>query len=78
MVVTARRSLLALGALLALGPVARAADPKPVPPAPDADFLEYLGSSDATEPELQEYLAKTDGGAGQDAKPAPKRGSAKT
>ncbi|HUO96242.1 MAG TPA: hypothetical protein VMT92_08415 [Steroidobacteraceae bacterium] len=74
--IVSRRSLLALTAGSALAVVARAADPKPA--GPDTDFLEYLGSSDDVEPELQQYLAKPDEKDQEDAKPAPKRGSGKT
>ena len=75
--VVRRRTLLAgLGSLLGLACLAHAADPKPA--APDSDFLEFLGSSDDADPELQQYLTKRDLAETQDAKPAPKRGSEKT
>ena len=73
-----RRSLVVLAAGSALGVLvaAHATDPKPA--SPDSEFLEYLGSGDDAEPELQQYLANQDGADKQDAKPAPKRGSGKT
>ena len=47
--------------------------------SPDSELLEYLGSGDDVDPELQEYLAKPDGpAAAAQAKPPPKRGSDKT
>jgi hypothetical protein len=56
-------AVLALG--LALG--ARAADPSPPQPSPDAEFLEFLGSvdpaSDGAQPDdgsWVEYLSRTD------------------
>ena len=45
--------------------VAHAADPKPAPPPPDEDFLEFLGGDDV-DPELAQYLAKSN-----EAPPAP-------
>ena len=75
--VVRRRALVAgLCTLAGLPWLARAADPKP--PPPDGDLLEYLGSGDDAESELQQYLAQPDLAENQDAKPAPKRGSAKT
>ena len=74
--IVSRRSLLALTAGSALAAVARAADPKPA--GPDTEFLEYLGSSDDVEPDLQQYLAKPDETDKEDSKPAPKRGSGRT
>ena len=68
--------VLAAGSALGVMLAAHAADPKPA--SPDSDFLEYLGSGDDAEPELQQYLAKQDGADNQDPKPAPKRGSGKT
>ncbi len=53
-----------------------AAEPKPV--NPDSELLEFLGSSDDVDSELQQYLAKQDASETQDAKPTPKRGSEKT
>lgn len=72
----ARHSALLAGvcSLLALIATGRAGDQKPV--SPDSDFLEFLGSGDDVDPELQQYLAKPDGAAAAaDTKPAPKRGS---
>ncbi len=72
-----RRSVLVgLGPLLGLACVAHAADPKPA--SPDAEFLEYLGSSDDIDAELQRDLANADEAANQNAKPTPQRGSGKT
>ncbi len=72
-----RRAVLAgLGPLLGLACAVHAADPRPV--SPDTEFLEYLGSSDDIDAELQRDLAKTEEAASQDRKPAPNRGSAKT
>lgn len=68
--------LAGLGLLLGLAGAVPATEPKPV--GPDSEFLEYLGSSDDIDAELQQYLAKPDETENQDAKPAPKRGSAKT
>jgi hypothetical protein len=73
-----RRVLLlaSLGPLLGLACAAHAAEPKPV--SPDSELLEFLGSSDDVDSELQQYLAKPDGNETQDAKPTPKRGSGQT
>lgn len=72
-----RRALLAgLGPLLGLACVAHAAEPKPV--SPDSELLEFLGSSDDIDSELQQYLAKPDASESQDAQPTPKRGSGRT
>ena len=72
---TVRHSALLAGvcSLLAVTATGRAAESKPA--SPDSEFLEYLGSGDDVDPELQEYLAKPDGAAAADVKPAPKRGS---
>ncbi len=50
------------------------------PPAttPDSEFLEFLGSGDDGDPELQQYLVKKDDPRPDDAKPTPKRGDGKT
>ena len=72
-----RRAVLAgLGPLLGLACAVQAADPRPA--SPDSEFLEYLGSSDDIDAELQRDIAKSDKAASQDAKPAPNRGSGKT
>ena len=72
-----RRAVLAgLWPLLGFAWVAHAAEPKPA--SPDSEFLEYLGSSDDVDSELQQYLARPDASEKQDAKPAPKRGSGQT
>jgi hypothetical protein len=71
-----RAVLVGLGPLFGLAYAAHAADPKPV--SPDSEFLEYLGSSDDIDAELQRDLAKTDEAARQEAKPAPNRGSGET
>jgi hypothetical protein len=72
-----RRALwLGIGPLLGLACAAHAVDQKPA--SPDSEFLEYLGSSDDVDSELQQYLAKPDSSAAQDEKPAPKRGSGRT
>jgi hypothetical protein len=68
--------LAGLGPLLGLACAVHAAEPKPV--SPDTEFLEYLGSSDDIDAELQRDLAKTDEAASQTAKPAPNRGSGTT
>jgi len=74
---TRRRAVLAgLGPLLGLACVVHAAEPKPV--SPDSEFLEYLGSSDDIDAELERDLAKADDVAARNTKPAPKRGSEKT
>ena len=71
-----RAVLIGIGPLIGIACSAHAADPKPA--SPDSEFLEYLGSSDDADIELQQYLAKPDPGENQDAKPAPKRGSGRT
>jgi hypothetical protein len=71
-----RAVLVGLGPLLGLACAVHAADPKPA--SPDSDFLEYLGSSDDIDAELQRDLAKTDEAASREAKPAPKRGGENT
>jgi hypothetical protein len=71
-----RAMLVGLGPLLGLACVVHAADPKPA--SPDSDFLEYLGSSDDIDAELQRDLVRTDEAASRDTKPAPKRGGENT
>jgi hypothetical protein len=71
-----RAPLAGLVSLLGLACAVHAAEPTPV--SPDSELLEFLGSSDDVDSELQQYLAKPDAGESQDAKPAPKRGSGKT
>jgi hypothetical protein len=66
----------AIGALLIGASGAHAAEPKG--PGPDSELLEFLGSSDDVDSELQQYLAKPDANEAQDAKPTPKRGSGNT
>ncbi len=70
-----RIMLIGLGSLL-LPIGAHAADPKPT--RPDSDLLEFLGSGDDIDPDLQDYLVKRDDGKPDDAKPAPQRGTGKT
>ena len=64
-----RNVMIAIGLLL-LPVVAGAVDPKP--PAPDTDFLEFLGSGD-DDPDLQQYAARQDETRPDTEKPAPKR-----
>ena len=45
---------------------------------PDTELLEFLGSGDDADPELQKYLVKEDDERPQNAKPAPKGGDGKT
>ena len=45
---------------------------------PDAELLEFLGSGDDGDPELQKYLVKENDERPQNAKPAPKGGDGKT
>ena len=72
-----RRTLcIGLGSLLGLACAVHAADPRP--PSPDGDFLEFLGSGDDVDPELQQYLARPDGAETGDAKPVATHGSGKT
>jgi hypothetical protein len=53
-----RRALLAAAtALLVLPPLARSGEP--APPVDD-DFLEFLGSADSDDPELNDYMQSTD------------------
>jgi hypothetical protein len=74
--VLGRRTLLiACGSLLLPG-AGRAADPKP--PAPDSELLEFLGSSDDVDPDLQEYLERRTESPARDPATAPKRGSGHT
>jgi hypothetical protein len=72
-----RRTLLVgLGSMLGLAWAAHAAEPQSS--SPDAEFLEYLGSGDDAEPELQQYLTKPEVADARDVKSAPKRGSERT
>ncbi|HUO80932.1 MAG TPA: hypothetical protein VMU00_12395 [Steroidobacteraceae bacterium] len=71
-----RALLLGLGPLLGLACSAQTTDPKPV--SPDAELLEFLGSGDDVDAELQKYLAKQPPSETQDPKPTPKRGSGQT
>jgi hypothetical protein len=68
--------VIALAALM-LPHAARAADPPPAT-TPDSELLEFLGSGDDGDPELQKYLAKRDEPHADEAKPAPKRTDGKT
>ena len=69
--------VLGVGALL-LPAVGHAVEPATPTPTPDSEFLEYLGSGDDGDPELQHYLVKRDDPRPDDAKPTPKRGDGKT
>ncbi len=74
---TVRLGVLVLGiaSLIVSHPV-RAADPPAT--TPDAELLEFLGSGDDGDPELQKYLVKQDDARAGDAKATPKRGDGKT
>lgn len=71
----------ALVGVLSLGAMpGRAAEPKPADShaaVPDADFLEFLGSNDDVDPDLQKYLASPQAAPNDDT-PAPRRGSGRT
>jgi hypothetical protein len=69
------RNVLVAVALLLTALVAGAVDPKP--PAPDTDFLEFLGSGD-DDPDLQQYAERQDETRPDTEKPAPKRGDGTT
>lgn len=56
----------------------RAAEPAAAAAPPDAELLEFLGSDDDGDPELQKYLVKEDAARPEIAKPAPKGGDGKT
>jgi hypothetical protein len=71
-----RRTLLIACSLLLLAAAGRAADPKP--PAPDSELLEFLGSSDDVDPDLQEYLERRADAPAKDPATAPTRGSGRT
>jgi hypothetical protein len=74
--VRAVASMVACCVLLATPAAARAADPKPV--NPDAEFLEFLGSSDDVDADLQDYLAEPAEPQARKPQTAPKLGSAGT
>lgn len=67
--------VLGVGSLL-LPAVGHAAEPATT--TPDSELLEFLGSGDDGDPELQKYLVKQDDPRPDDAKPTPKRGDGKT
>jgi len=67
--------VLGIGSLIVSHPV-RAADPPAA--LPDAELLEFLGSGDDGDPELQKYLVKEDDPRPDDAKAPQKRGDGKT
>jgi hypothetical protein len=61
---------------LATPSVMRAAEP-PQPAAPDADLLEFLGSTDDADADLQDYLAQPAEPPARDSKAGPKLGSSR-
>ena len=72
-----------LGLPLALAPLispvaGHAAEPTAAASTPDAELLEFLGSGDDGDPELQKYLVKEDDAHSENVKPAPKGGDGKT
>ncbi len=72
-----RLRLLVLALALLLFPAAGHAA-EPAAAAPDAELLEFLGSDDDGDPELQKYLVKEDDAKRASVKPAPKSGDGKT
>lgn len=76
----ARVRLLVLALTSFLAPaLGHATEPaKAATATPDAELLEFLGSGDDGDPELQQYLVKEDVAKAAPAKPAPKGGDGKT
>lgn len=52
--------------------------PDPKAASPDTEFLEFLGSGDDVDPDLQQYLASPKAATNDDDTPAPSRGSGRT